>query len=56
MEYKFNETYWFKNELAGRNMQSSGKLVEIDKYGNYLMFNSRYGYITVTKENLDAHN
>lgn len=55
-EYKIGETYWFKNAQAGPNKQSGGKLVKIDEYGNYVMFNERYGYITVTKENLDAHN
>ncbi len=54
--YVLGEKYWFRNALAGSNRQSCGTLMKVDEYGNYVMFNHRYGYITVTKDNLDEHN
>jgi len=55
-KYVVGEKYWFANPRAGQNMQSCGKLVDFDRYGNAVVFSERYGYITVTVENLDRHN
>ena len=54
--YKIGEKYWASNPLAGRHMQSNGTLVGWDKYGNAILFNDRWGYLTVSIENLDSHN
>lgn len=54
--YKIGEKYWVSNLLAGHNMQSNGILVGWDKYNNAILFNDHWGYLTVSKENLDAHN
>ena len=56
MKYIIGETYWFKNEYAGRNRQSSGTLERFIGNDRALMYNKRWGFITVTIKNLDEHN
>lgn len=55
--YAIGEKYWFKNTYAGPNRQSCGILINIyPDRGLYVLFNERYGNITVTRQNLDDHN
>ena len=54
-KYVIGEVYWFKNERAGRNIQSCG-ILESFENGKARMFNKRFGYIRVTIENLNEHN
>ena len=54
--YKIGEKYWASNPNAGRNIQSSGTLIGWDENNNAILFNNRWGYWNVSKENLDLHN
>ena len=56
MKYTIGKTYWFKNEYAGRNMQSCGTLERFIGDNEAEMYNKRYGLIVVTIDNLDQHN
>lgn len=54
--YKIGEKYWATNPKAGHNMQTCGTLVGWDEYNNAILFNDRWGYWHVSRENLDWHN
>ena len=53
--YKIGQIYWASNSLAGRKMQSPGILIGWHD-NNAILFNKRWGYWQVNKENLDSHN
>ncbi len=53
--YVVGEKYWAKNALAG-GWLSCFTLIRWDNDYVALMFNDRYGYVHISKENLDSHN
>ena len=54
--YQIGEIYWASNPKAGHNIQSSGILIKWNDFNNAILFNKRWGYWNVSKENLDLHN
>ena len=56
MEYIAGEKYWFSNPKAGPNKQSNGIFISWESDILALLYNARWGFCYVTKENLDRHN
>ena len=54
--YQIGETYWASNPKAGHNIQSPGILIKWNDFNNATLFNKRWGYWNISKENLDLHN
>ena len=56
IKYIIGERYWVSNPKAGKNKQSSGKLIRWVNNDLAVLYNERWGFIFATLENLNNHN